>query len=245
MKEILQKISLKKQALGKEPFIEWLKNKDITIKEKYSFVPAMAFFIMGFKDILLHLKATSPETEIGKLVITHCDEDLGHWEWYIKDLEKLGFDFSAWGEDLTSFFSRFWGNDTRECRHLVYLIMHYAQSTSDPRVLLVMIEVMEATFGVFIGALHRSSINTGIDEKLEFFGLKHRVAESNHSLGNWVGEGDVSGELDKIVLLPELRQLSSHIVDDLFNQFGSMFDEWFLLSNSYQQNIKERYAVYS
>jgi len=206
MKEMLRTISTEKHALEETPFILWLGNKDITLKEKYSFVPSMAFFIMGFKDILMHLKSESSETDIEKLIAQHCEEDLGHWVWYVKDLERLGFEFSSWGEDLSSFFSRLWGNDTQECRRLVYLTMHYAQSINDPRLLLVIIEVMEATFGAFIDALHHSSRDKQINTELEFFGLKHHDAESNHSLGSWIDGKNSSADLHNVILSQEPRE---------------------------------------
>lgn len=121
--------------------------------------------------------------------------------------------------------------------------MHYAQSTRDPRIRLVIIEVMEATFGVFIDALHSSSVGTELDKQLEFFGLKHRVAESNHSLGSWVDGETASRKLRRIILTDGSRQLGFQLVDDLFRQFNRMFDEWHSLTNSYQQNINSSHCV--
>lgn len=95
MEKVLDIITAERLALQETPLIRWLGNRDISLKEKYSFIPSMAFFIMGFRDILLHLKVESPANDIEKLVSQHCMEDLGHWQWYINDLERLGFDFSA------------------------------------------------------------------------------------------------------------------------------------------------------
>ncbi len=119
MRTIIKKIDMRKSALEHSRFIEWLEREDVPCDEKLSFAPAMAFFIMGFRDILFSLKRSNPNTWVEKMVNQHCDEDVDHWRWYAQDLERLGFDHTAWGEDLSVLFSRLWSDETCESRNLV------------------------------------------------------------------------------------------------------------------------------
>lgn len=226
MKQLIRNISELQQSLRETPFIRWLGDKTIRPQEKFTFAPSMVFFIMGFKDIMHFLKYPEPNTDAERHVNQHCDEDAGHWEWYLKDLERLGYDFSSWGSDLTSFFNSLWSDDNQACRRLVYSTLHYKSCTDDAAVRLVIIEVMEATFGVFMDALHASTYHTQVYSDLEFFGEKHRQAEHSHSMGSWVDGEHLSLDLTQIRLTPDSRRLAIRIVDDLFQQFDDMFGQW-------------------
>ena len=235
METIMAKISAEKSELERSRFIEWLRREDVSVAEKFSFVPAMVFFIMGFRDILDSLKQASLRTPVEKLVSQHCEEDAGHWCWYVEDLSRLGFDLSAWGRDLTSFFTRLWSSETQECRNLVYSTTHYVRSAPSPEVLLVIVEVMEATFGVFSDALYASLRGTPAYSELEFFGSKHRQMEQSHSIGNWTATGNHSAEIYEIPISREVEEAALNVVDDLFSQFHKMFDEWYLSRDSYSK----------
>lgn len=139
MKIIMEKIEMKKSALEHSRLIEWLKREDVPNVEKLSFAPAMAFFIMGFRDILFSLKQPNPTNWVEIIVNHHCNEDADHWRWYAQDLERLGFDHAAWGGNPTELFSKLWNDETWESRNLVYLTMHYVRSAPSPIIFLVII----------------------------------------------------------------------------------------------------------
>lgn len=193
----------------------------------------MAFFIMGFRDILFSLKRSNPNTWVEKMVNQHCDEDVDHWRWYAQDLERLGFNHTAWGEDLSVLFSRLWSDETCESRNLVYLAMHYVRSAPSPEVLLVIIEVMEATFGVFSDALYNALRGTPAYSDLKYFGHKHRQTEECHSIGSWTQSGSHSEDIYEIKISQEDQDFYLNMVDSLFAQFHKMFYEWYLSKNSY------------
>ena len=226
MNEILARITHAKQQLSHSAFLKALASNAITTEEKLSFVPAMAFFVMGFRDILSYLRYPHPKTPLEKSVNRHCDEDAGHWEWYVRDLQRLGYSFSAWGPDLVSFFDRLWSNDTQACRDLVYTTLHYAKRSDDPAVRLVIIEVMEATFGAFIDALHQSTSQSAHYSELQFFGLLHYQAERDHELGSWIAGNHDSSFLKQITMTTQSEILGLEIVDELFRRFDKMFHQW-------------------
>ncbi len=236
MRAIMRKIEEKKSTLERSRFVEWLIREDVPGAEKLSFAPAMAFFIMGFRDILCSLKQRNPTTWAAKIVNQHCDEDADHWRWYIEDLEKLGFDHTVWGGDLSGLFSRMWSDETRESRNLVYLTMYHVRSAPSPEVLLVIIEVMEATFGVFSDALHRALQGMPAYSNLKYFGHTHRQEEESHAIGSWTQSGSHSEDIYGIQLPKEVREICFNIVDALFAQFQEVFEEWYLSKNSYHQH---------
>ncbi len=236
MREVLDAIFAHKQSLDQTEFVRWLKNPDIPPEEKFSFVPAMVFFVMGFTDILNALRTDEPKSTLDALVNEHCEEDSGHWRWYAQDIEKLRFNLATWGGDALSFFSRLWGDDTRQARDLVYTAVQYAKQERSPEMRLVIIEVMEATFGVFIDALHVSSRNWPGYSQLQFFGPNHREAEQAHVTGSWVAGGTTSEAVSNIVLSPAARGRALYIVGTLFGQFEGMFEEWLHARNSYARS---------
>ncbi len=228
----MSQIDAARRDLAQTAFLRRLASDTVSVEEKLAFVPAMAFFIMGFRDILGFMAYPRPSTPLQVQVNRHCDEDADHWAWYVGDLERLGHGFSTWGDDLESFFDRLWGDDTRACRDLIYTTHHYVRASEDPVIRLIVIEVMEATFAAFIDALHTVDFDGLCDRELRFFGSAHRNAEASHELGSWVGGRHTDAVLDRLALDEDTRELGSKIVNELFCKFDEMFNQWDLCNPS-------------
>src|SRR5690348_15890972 len=100
MKTILPIIDARKRQLGDSPFCRWLAGDEGSDEDRFAFVPAQLFLVLGFRDILSFLKVANPKTDLDALINVHCQEDLDHWKWYLEDLEMLGFTLSWWGDSM-------------------------------------------------------------------------------------------------------------------------------------------------
>lgn len=243
MKDLIPFIEKKQQDLEKSHFLKWLGNSEVPPENRLTFIPSMLFFIMGFKDILSALHIKDAKTELEHIISTHCEEDLDHWKWYIEDLQTLGFE--SWGEDLLNFSTQLWSEDTREARELIYKSFSYHYEKPTLLMDLVLLEVMEATFGAFTKSMEKCVKEAGRFENLKFFGQIHHEAEANHASGSWLDEASVEDAILKFDLSPEERVLAKQMVSDLFQKFDSMFDMWFNSKDKYLsiKSIPSRAAI--
>ncbi len=227
MQLIIPLIEKKQKDLEQCRFLLWLENKNIPVEQRLSFTPSMIFFIMGFNDILNLLKINPPNNKLESIITTHCEEDIEHWQWYLNDLERLGFDLNTWGPDLPTFMKNLWAKETTAVRQLVYHCVAYHLNYKNKLIDLVLLEVLEATFGAFIGPMVKCVQEAGLWNNLEFFGRIHHDAESAHSSGSWVENESVDNILYEFDLDDKTRLLANEMIIDLFSRFNMMFDTWY------------------
>lgn len=234
MKTILQLVEHKKEELQNNVFCEWMttlqKNED-----PFSFVPAMAFFVLSFRDILNLAKRPGSTDKWDIAINHHCEEDKNHWLWYVHDLEKLGFAFETWGPRSGDILRAMWSDSNRPVRDMVYLVTHLVQNHRNPFITLAVIESLEAAFGVFIEVLRPQVKKHELYEQLKYFGKEHDEGEQSHALGNWVDGVNVNQELETIVLTPEEISLASECVNKIFKQFDVLFLNWFETRGRYKR----------
>lgn len=107
MKRVLKYVFERKRAYNGLPLFEWMRNEQMSPRERLAFYPAMAPFILSFGDLnRIILRNETEADEYQKLVNDHTYEDDHHWPWYLEDFSKLGFDDSAVG---TSWMRFLWG----------------------------------------------------------------------------------------------------------------------------------------
>ncbi|MCT4643094.1 MAG: hypothetical protein N4A33_12455 [Bacteriovoracaceae bacterium] len=225
MKEVLELIALEQRRLADHVFLRWLGNSNINPNKRLEFVPSMMFFIMGFKDLLSQIEIENPKTKLEFIISNHCKEDLGHWVWYIEDLKQLGFD--TWSKDLLNFSADLWSDNTKEARELIYKSFSYFYSKPSLINDLVLIEVMEATFGAFITPMEKCVKEAGSFNQLKFFGHIHHHAEENHSTGSWIEEGHLGSDIKEFEMSLMEKQFASRMIYDLFEGFSKMFFMWY------------------
>ncbi len=223
MQSIFKMIEEEKAKLSQHELIEWLGNSN----QPLTFVPAMTFFVLGFRDVLSYVKRKNPKDIWDHSINVHCEEDANHWLWFIEDLQKIGVSETTWGNDFTQLLTSTWSEAGYSSRDMVYTLIHYAKTNTDPFVNLAMIESLEAAFAIFINALMPQIEKRGWQTELRYFGSRHHEDESNHALGSWIGETSIDNELKNIVLSPLQKSQAITIVSDIFIKFHTVFESWY------------------
>lgn len=231
MKSTFAKIETRKKQLGKNTFCQWLRQVGPE-QDALSFAPSMSYFVLGFRDILALAKRKQPKTELDEAINHHCEEDREHWKWFLSDIQKMGY------LDTTpeKFLFRIWSDQEQTPRQMIYHITHLIQSEIDSRLILTMIECLEAAFAVFIETLKPQLVKRGFYEKLIYFGQQHDLGEQSHAMGSWIegGSSSTAGNHAETTLAhlassdspPEVEARAIQIVDSIFDQFELLFQHW-------------------
>ncbi|MBC7539062.1 MAG: hypothetical protein H7281_09590 [Bacteriovorax sp.] len=230
MQNIFTIIEKEKSQLATHDLIKWITTSD----QPLTFVPAMTFFVLGFRDVLSYIKRTNPKDFWDHSINVHCDEDANHWQWFIEDLQKIGVKETLWGNDFSELLTITWSEMGYASRDMIYTLVHYAKVNSDPFVNLAMIESLEAAFAVFINALLPQIENRGWQNDLRYFGSRHHEDESNHALGTWVGEKVIDNDLKNIFLNDIQKAQANFIVHEIFQKFHTVFESWFNQKDKFQ-----------
>lgn len=235
MQRILQKIKTESQKLENSQLCLWLQSDTNHQEDRLSFAPSMLFFVLGFKDMLTVMRVEDPQSDIDYEINLHCEEDLDHWKWYLRDLEQLGFIPQSWGSRMGDIFKQIWGDDSFEVRNLVYTVISETKKHNNPLISLIMIEYLEAAFAVFIRNMLVPIRQMGYYEQLQYFGKLHVEKETAHSRGAWVdGDRSEPGEGFKHHLLNEKTlSLAESIVDKVSGQMLNVFDYWYSSRNNF------------
>lgn len=236
MLELMNLIEKRSELLYRNPLCLWIKGEDskhLPPHEILSFAPSMLYFIMGFKDILENLQYATPRNQYESMVNRHCAEDKDHWRWYLQDLKTLGFTEDSWGPDLVTKVETLWSEQHKPTRDLVYLCIYLIKKFRSAKASLVIIECLEATFGVFMTCLQKRFWNSPIYSQLQFFGQTHHHQEANHSIGHWIEDDQESNQaesqgtcLENIQFSPEECEELLTAVQLIFEHFELVFESW-------------------
>jgi hypothetical protein len=230
MPTLLQQIAVRQSQLENHIFCQHLLHRKDISQTAYSFVPHMTFFILGFRDILDEIRIKNPKTKTELSLNAHCDEDSGHWLWFIEDLKELNMDVDYWGGDMTSILKMLWSPDTYPVRELVYKIVSHIKASQSAEEKMIIIDCMESTFSVFINNLNTITRRNGYYSRLKFFGSHHFEAESNHASGNWLDGEKEHDNHDQThysnIQRFRLRHMS-FVIDDIFQGFDQVFNCWY------------------
>jgi len=189
----------------------------------------MTFFVLGFKDILREMQYENPTTEVELEINTHCIEDIHHWEWFLSDLERLGFSHKSWGEREADVFKQLWSDRSYVVRDLVYSTIAHVKHGGNAMVALAVIEYLEAAFGVFINCFKPIVKRSGVYDELQYFGRLHVEEEETHTRGAWI-EGrrtDTSGSITTIQLKENELETISRVVKEISEKLFMVFQFWF------------------
>ena len=229
MKKVLEFIEAKQQEFAQRPLFEFMKNRSIPPKQRLAFVPQMSYFIMSFGDFNKYFLRQEPTNDsIQKLVNQYSREDDDHWNWFLRDLEVLGFNYTASFVDVLKFL---WGEETKSVRQLTYKLTAYALHAS-PIQKVVLAEAVEATSHIFFDLSYAISLEMEElfpKESLHFFGQVHHDAEASHtSIG-----GSDSKEVEKIQFSEDERQEAFELVEKVFECFNDHTDEMLSYAKKY------------
>lgn len=212
MKRVLKYVFERKRAYNGLPLFEWMRDDQISPRERLAFYPAMAPFILSFGDLNRFVLRNETEVdEYQRLVNEHTFEDDHHWPWYLEDFSKLGFDDSAFG---TSWMRFLWGEETLQNRMLMAKLTALIEPASGLE-RLVIVEAIEETgnvlFATMLPLAERVEQELGV--QLRYCGNHHFELESGHAFG-------ADHKILASVEVPErLQGRYKGLVDSVFDAF--------------------------
>ncbi|HZI17277.1 MAG TPA: hypothetical protein VEY09_01650 [Pyrinomonadaceae bacterium] len=215
MKEVLATISEKKRAFEGLPFFAFLGDDRLAPEERLAFLPCMAHWVMSFADLNKYFLRADPRGDRYQERVNHYShEDDDHWQLYLEDFRKLGFDRFQTGADWLSFL---WGEETRANRLLSYRIARMIMGASSVQKIAI-VEAMEEAANVFfpltVRLAEQFQERTGVE--LRYLGHFHSDLEAGHT-----GAGDHEA-LARIELDEETRRGAVEMVEEIFR----LFEDW-------------------
>jgi len=218
MKEVLRHVFDRKRAYQHLPLFEWMRNEQLSPRQRLAFYPCMAHFIMSFGDLnKFVLREERPGDLYQEMVNTHTLEDDHHWPWYLEDFGKLGFDAEMRGTEWMHFL---WGEETRQNRVLLARLTALISGTTSLERLIV-IEAIEETGNVLFSTILplAVAIEEQIGEELRYCGPFHFNLESGHAVG-----ADHRA-LANVSLGARDRERCRAMVDEVFSAFEAWTHE--------------------
>jgi hypothetical protein len=184
MKTVLQHILRLKRDYGRLPFFDFLRDEELTPRERLSFFPCMAPFIMAFGDLNRHVLRVEPTSDpLQQAINAHTYEDDHHWPWYLEDWVKLGHDLP--GQRPADTMRFLFSDATIQSRLLAHRLAHLVWS-STPAVRMAIIEAIEETGNVLFSLTAKLAVaaqrETGVE--LRYCGEFHFNLESGHAMNN-------------------------------------------------------------
>jgi hypothetical protein len=232
---ILRRIERHKERLSIGNLFQWMSNDAIDGRRRLNFTPSMLYYLMGFKDVLAALYRKEAKTDVELAINAYCGEDAEHWRWFLEDLEKLGFDLTTWGKNISEWCNEVWSPSTEVNRKTIFHLVHGATECRDPIYSLALIWVFEATGVVFIGHTRKAAVALGMDDELNYFGRVHFEEEFGHSV---VARDYAALEIDD-----HLHARICDMVDTLFNDYANLFECWYQHRDRYEFSGPIRHAA--
>ncbi|HTV23865.1 MAG TPA: hypothetical protein VMG12_34480 [Polyangiaceae bacterium] len=229
MRRVLQALDQRTEQFERAPLFEFLRNRQIPARERLSFAPCVAHFVMSFADLYAFVLPEEPTSDpYQELVNAHTKEDENHWRWFLADLAKLDCNPQLAFTDALRFI---WSDATVQMRMLTYAMCRLG-SNADSLTKLVLVHCIEAAGKVTVG--HVSAVGGELmaqtDERLTYFGPHHSNAEADHTIED-VG---VRHRLEEAHLQPDQRQALLRVVDESFVHFTNFTNEMLKFAKSGQ-----------
>ena len=173
MKSLRTVIEEGQRQFARLPFFRRLE-KDGSPDDARAFVPALAFFVMAFQDMLRLNEARMRDPDLRALVRGHRAEDREHEQWFLRDLERLGL-----AVDVHWMF----GPEHADTRDAAFAVMSEVFRTTDDRVRVALVLVLESTGEVFFGRVPRYMEESEPGRRdLEYFSRMHAAVERGHAI---------------------------------------------------------------
>lgn len=227
MKHILALIEAKKNNYSQCSLFEFMQDLTIHPIKRLAFAPCAAPFIMNFADLCKHTLRQEPtNNEIQLLLNQHTYEDDSHWQWFLEDLQQLGFNHLLTFNNSLKFL---WSEETRCSRFLSNELYHNIVQ-SKPLEKWIILEVMEAAADVFLS--HTRAITQEIqlisDQEFKYFGNCHFNAETEHTAYSQ----NISELIENIRISKADRYKNTMLVNTTFE----LFSQWNLSLLAYAQS---------
>lgn len=220
MRTLLDYIDQKTIDYEHLPLFEFMRDSNLSVRDRLAFVPCLAHFVMTFADVYtLVLREEPAKDRYQELVNSHTYEDGGHWKWFLADLRSFGYDPSIRLSDALRFV---WGDHAIQNRMLSYHICRMGMGASSLQKL-VLVHCIEATGKVSLSTVAPlgSGLANELGRKAVYFGSKHIDSERDHALE----DAEIRRSLETEVLAPDVRADLMLIVDQTFAAFTAFSDE--------------------
>jgi hypothetical protein len=229
MKSILALIEEKQKVYAQSPLFHFMKDQSIDPLKRIAFAPCAAPFIMGFSDLCKYSLRQEPTNDRLQMILNqHTYEDDFHWQWFIKDLETLGFNCSLSLNDAIQFL---WSDQTKVSRLVTYelhsLIVHAGAVDK-----FIIMEAIESVANVFLSATKyiTEELKLITHQKYEYFGHSHCDAEHDHNTNS----KDAREFIKSIQITAEARKQIVYLVGEVFELFTQWNQELLTFAKNHQ-----------
>jgi hypothetical protein len=216
MHEVLSYIEERRKAYeGHDFFVKLLTDESLPGERRLAWAPSVIPFIMGYSDLNKYVfrkgEGEAQLDPLQALLNAHTYEEDFHWQWMLRDLEKLGAD----GEMPLSDAARvFWSTEFDHSRRLCLGLASLAAGAPAYAVF-AMVEAVEAVSITIFEHCQGIALQDG--RECEFFGTKHYAAEASHSIKSPQVEASS---------LPALKHTQREEAMSKVDEVFAMFDEW-------------------
>jgi DMATS type aromatic prenyltransferase len=181
-------IDREKLALSDHPFLRRLATA--SLYELRAMAEGLTFWVLCFQDVLrLGAKLMTDPRLVG-LARTHAEEDTGHEQWFLNDIQRLGA-----ARDLRWVFSR----EHALARDVSYSLVSEVLAARDDRARLAVLLSLDAIGGQFFGLVVSRLEQLGHSEGLQYFARSHQEIEEGHDIFT----GDAHEQLMSVELSAE------------------------------------------
>jgi hypothetical protein len=229
MRRVIEHIEQRTAELSRLPLFEFLRDPSLDPRQRLSFAPSVAHFVMSFADLYAFVLQVHPATDkYQELVNAHAQEDENHWRWFLDDLSKLGFDPKVAFSDALRFV---WSDVTVATRALTYRMCRLGYGATSLEKL-TLVHVIEAAGKVTVAGV--SAVGTEYakrtGQKLVYMGAYHLATESDHTLE------DVKVHQDVATIELDDEQIPRHlaIVDEGFDAFSAFVGDMLETAKAYR-----------
>lgn len=231
MKEILELIENNRSNFSELNLFRFLRNQSINPVKRLAFAPCISPFVMSFGDLNKYVLQQHPTSDkIQEIINQHTAEEHNHWNWFLEDIQALGYDFNI---NFNSTLKFLWSEETKSARWISYQLYRFIYD-ADSIQKLVVLEAMEATSSVFFSEISKvaEELYKTKSIKCRYFGEHHLKAEESHSA--FMPETD--DYINKIFIPQKRKEELATIVNQIFNLFSDLTESFFQYAIKYQDN---------
>jgi hypothetical protein len=214
MKNILALIEEKQTVYAQLPFFQFMKDQTISPIERLAFAPCAAPFIMSFADLNKYALRQEPTKDKIQLILNqHTYEDDFHWQWFLEDMQKLGFNCSL---EFNESLKLLWSEKTKNSRLLTYQLYEYI-AQSEPIEKLIILEAIEATADIFLSLTRQitNELQLNTNQEYKYFGDCHVKQETSHNANST----DVNEFINNMYLSEASQRKGIELVNKVFTAF--------------------------
>ncbi|QGN79946.1 hypothetical protein [Piscirickettsia salmonis] len=216
--------------LREHHFFKWLHSQNVSLEKKFDFIPAMAVFVMNFRDMNLWVIRFNEGNDQFKAVINSSTiEDETHSRLFLEDWRKFNLDDKLKWKASDVLWWLFLSEDMEPFRKYGVEFMKLStEDNNDPLVRFAHSEAGEACGHVFFENISPMADNLGKKNNLEYryFGSFHLDLETGHVLES----EDIFQDQQ---ITPEQYNKSIKLAKHMFSIFDGIHDNFLNYAKKY------------